>query len=173
MKKITSLILVLVMCLSLCTPAFAAERARIEIIVENEAEIVEFVHSPEYDPDNHYSFIILNQRQLRALCPSCRNNSYRGWTEYRDTHIHPRMCPSSPDFANDICSEYDVYTYSKCDYCGYQTSAVFLNRYWIVACHVEVWDGGGTYIARPGQSWRQGYDLHEDPVYMNLSACIP
>ena len=35
MKKITSLILVVVMYLSLCIPAFAAERARIEIIVEN------------------------------------------------------------------------------------------------------------------------------------------
>ena len=170
MKKITSLILVLVMSLSLCIPAFAAERARIEIIVENEAKIVEFLHSPEYNPDNLYSFIILNQRQSRALCPSCRNNSYRDWTEHREMDIHQRMCPSSPHSGTaDNCTEFDVYTYSECDYCGYQTSAVFLNRYWVVECYVEGWDGAMTYIARPGQSWRQGYDFHEDPTYMNLS----
>ena len=168
-KKMMSLALAVVMCVSLCVPAFAAERTRIEINVENEAEIAEFFHSPEYDPDNLYSFIIPNQIQLRMLCPSCGNNSYRGVTEHREMDIHPRMCPASPDTSNDLCTEFHVYTYSKCDQCGYKTSAVFLNKYWVVECHIEVWDGGGTYIARPGQSYRNGYDLHEDPDYMNLS----
>ncbi len=169
MKKITCLLIALVMCLNLSISAFAAERERIEITVENESKIVEFLHSPEYDPNNLYSFIIQNQIQPRALCPSCGYNNYRGVTEHREMDIHIRACPSSPDLTDDICTEFDVYTYSKCDYCGYKTSATFLNRYWVVECHVETWDGGGTYIARPGQSWQQGYDFHEDPTYMNLS----
>lgn len=169
MKKITYLLMALVMCLSLCIPAFAAERARIEIIVENEAQIEEFLNSPEFDLDNLYSFIIPNQRQARILCPRCGRNSYRGMTEHREEDIHMRMCPSSPDTQNDRCVEFDVYSYSECDNCGYITSAVFNNRYWKVYCHVKTWDGGNTYIARPGQSYRDGYDLHEDPDYMQLS----
>lgn len=140
-EKVSCLLMALGMCLNLCIPAFAAERARIEIIVENEAEIAEFLNSQEYDPDNLYSFIIPDQRQLRMLCPSCGSNSYRGVTEHREMDIHPRMCPSSPDTQNDVCTEFDVYTYSKCDYFGYKASAAFLDRYWVVECHAEAWDG--------------------------------
>ena len=171
-KKIKCLIAVLVMGLSLCITAFAEEPSRIEIIVEGEADIVDFIHSTEYDPDNSYSFIIKSKIQVRILCPGCGKNGYRGITEHRDSHIHPRPCPA-PDLEGDMCYDYNVYTYSKCDYCGYRTSCVFLNRYWIVECHTEMPDGWGTFIARPGQSYQNGYDFHEDPVYMGLSDCLP
>ncbi|WP_312281863.1 hypothetical protein [Oscillibacter sp.] len=167
-KKMMSLALAVMMCVSLCVPAFAAERTRIEINVENEAEIAEFFHSPEYDPDNLYSFIIPNQIQLRMLCPRCGSNSYRGMTERREGPPIMIMCPASPDLSSDKSIKFEVYTYSECDQCGYKTSSVFLNKYWEIECHLEYWDGAGTWKARPGQSYRNGYDLHEDPDYMGL-----
>lgn len=168
-RRIAALILALVMLLSLCITAFAKEQVRIKINVESEADIAAFFNSEEYDPEILYSFIIMNSVQPMALCPDCGKNNYRGYTEHREMDIHPRMCPAYPDFGNDLCTEFDVYSYSECDYCGYRTRAVFVNRYWEVACHVEMPDGWGTYIARPGQSYRDGYDFHEDPDYMGLT----
>lgn len=83
-------------------------------------------------------------------------------------NVHVRPCPDVADFENDTCVEYHVYAYSSCDYCGYKTTPSFGYKYWLVQCHVEMPDGWGTYIARPGQTVAQGYNFHEDPHYMNL-----
>lgn len=169
MKKVISMVLSVAIIFSMTVTAFATDqRQRVEIIIESEADIVEFFHSPEFDPDILYSFVMTNQNQARILCPSCGQNSYRGKTIHDEMAIYLRMCPSAPDLANDTCTEFHVYTYSACDYCGYRTSRVFVNKYWLVECHMEMPDGWGTFIARPGQSCQNGYDLHEDPDYMNL-----
>ena len=43
------------------------------------------------------------------------------------------------------------------------TSAVFLNKYWIVACHVGVWDGGGTYISKARPILAAGLRFTREP----------
>ena len=176
MKKNLSIVLALVMALSLCSTALAKDQSRINIFVESEADIVGFFYSEEYESEKFYSFIIGNNVRLMMLCPKCQSNSYRGYTEHREIEIHPRTCPDQTDMGGDVCDEYDVYTWSFCDSCGYKTSEVFLNRYWIVDCHQEM-PGEGLgwtrYIARPGQSVYDGYDFHEDPIQMRLSDCLP
>lgn len=62
-KRISCLIVILAVSLNLCITAFAEERTRIEAIIENETDIIEFLHSGEYDPDSSYSFIIENNIQ--------------------------------------------------------------------------------------------------------------
>lgn len=163
------MILSVAMILSISVTAFATDqRQRVEIIIESEADIEVFYHSSEYDPSIFYSFIMTNQNQYRILCPSCGQNNYRGKTSHDEMDIFTRMCPSAPDLGSDVCTKFHVYSYSECDYCGYCTSKTFVNKYWLVVCHVEMPDGWGSFIARPGQSYLNGYDLHEDPVYMNL-----
>lgn len=167
-KRISCLIVILAVSLNLCITAFAEERTRIEVIIENETDIIEFLHSGEYDPDSSYSFIIENNIQARILCPKCRNDGYKGYTRHKDGPPRPRGCPDAPDTSADMCDEYYIYTYSFCDYCGYKTPEYYQSTYWIVTCHYELPDGWGVYIAKPGQSINDGYNPHEDPVYMIL-----
>ena len=167
-RKILCFITTLITILALCSSVFAENpEQRLEIVIRDENEIAEFIRSGNHSSDFNYAFIIPSDIQARMRCPSCGGSSYRGYTEHREMDIHPRLCPYA-DFSDDLCYEYDVYAYSMCDNCGYSTSKVFSNRYWLVVCHVEMPDGWGTYIARPGQSYRDGYDFHEDPEYMKL-----
>lgn len=165
LRKFSCFIAVLTIILSLCTTVFAESRT--EVVLADEDDIIAFLRSSEYDPHCWYSFIIPDPIQTQSLCPSCGRNSYKGYTEHREMDIHPRQCPF-PNLDNDMCYEYHVYAYSMCDVCGYTTSEQFVNMYWIVVCSAEMPDGWGEYIARPGQSYRDGYDLHEDPEYMKL-----
>lgn len=184
MKKLFAMILAAAMCLSLCVPAFADstqphnhdttsssvsdKRVRRTITLNSEDEIIDFLKSDPYNPNVSYTFICPSQIQTRILCPRCNNNRFYGTTEHREMNVCVRPCPNIADFESDICVEYHVYAYSSCDYCGYKTTPSFGYKYWLVQCHVEMPDGWGTYIARPGQSYTQGYDFHEDPVYMEL-----
>lgn len=185
LNRILSMALATAMSLVLYVPAFAAssqpygqddfslsaidKRVRVTITVKSEDEIIDFLKSERYNPNVSYTFICPSQIQTRILCPKCKNNRFIGMTEHRDMAIALRICPNGSGFdVDDTCTEYHVYTYSYCDYCGYTTTPTFGRKYWVVACQTEMPDGWGTYIARPGQTWQQGYDFHEDPYYMNL-----
>lgn len=171
MKRILSIIGVLAMTLSLCSAAFAKEPSRIEVRVENEAEIASFYHSEAYESDKLYSFIIEKSVQRSMICPDCGNNAYKGYTRHDEMDIQVKTCPDMTAMTGDICTEYYIYAYSECDYCGYKTSETFLSRYWIVECSQQMPNEGvpwTTYTARIGQSVSDGYDLHEDPVWMGL-----
>jgi len=70
-KKIISLVLVLVLCLFLAVPSLASERDRVKIGVDSEEEILEFLNSPQYDPQNHYTFSYADPNSINIVCPQC------------------------------------------------------------------------------------------------------
>lgn len=138
------------------------------ITVKSEDDIIVFFQSEEYNPNVRYIFVCSSQEPTKILCPKCKHNNYRGVSETREMDIHLRMCPNSPDLQSDVCVEFHKYVYSFCDYCGYKTPTVLGYKYWMVQCHVELPGDLGTYFARPGQRYQDGYDFHEDPYYMNF-----
>ena len=138
------------------------ERELIEIYVENQDQIAKFYDSSEYDPNYRYSFIYANPIQQRILCPSCGYNTYQEYSEDLHWGTDGKSCPVAPDLVLDYCLYYRHYTWSECSTCGYETSKTYKGiRLLQIQCHVETW-GDHIYWARPGQSWRNGWDMHED-----------
>ena len=156
-KKIISLIFVLAMCLFLATPAMATEPNRVEIIVESEDEIIEFINSPQYNPNNLYTFTYTYPSKMRILCPNCGYNTYRGATEDVEYDIFVRNCPMmSTTLASDIGTVYKIYTYSYCITCGYETTHTYAGTKYLIDCYM-----GFQFWAKDGQTMAGGYDIHE------------
>lgn len=163
MKKITSIILVLVMCLSFAIPALAKETSVVEIIVESEEEMLEFIDSPQYDRNKVYSFIILDGIAMRSLCPNCHGNNYKGGTEITLGNTILKQCPHNGLVA-DWLEPFKYYVVAKCSDCGYKDRMP--NPYEIryrVSCY-----SGTIYWAKDGQTMQGGYEIHECKSTWNL-----
>ena len=60
--------------------------------MESEDEILEFINSPQYDPNELYSFIMLDPYSARSLCPNCGSNAYVGGTATENISVQHIPC---------------------------------------------------------------------------------
>lgn len=165
-KRIISLILILALCMSytLCIPVFASEPESLEIEVNDEQDILEFLFSDEFDPHVAYRFVYPDSLVMaRITCPKCRYNSLVGKTVEKYDLCHPSsqglsvQCPEFL-FATDVFNVMLVYVYQYCNTCGYKSTETFSESKYYIGClyHEE------SYIATDYKTQhRTGNDPHE------------
>lgn len=156
-KKLISLALALMVCLSLAISAMAANPTRVEITVESEDSILEFYNSLQFDPNESYSFTYPAEIQPRILCPDCGYNTYKGYVREDEGNVLLRECPTESAMESDILVEMITYSYSFCTTCDYKTKEYYQGTKYKVTCSLSP----AGFWARPGQTIKQGYDVHE------------
>lgn len=155
-KKLMSWALSLMMCMSFAIPAMATEPERIEIVVNSEEDILEFYNSPQYVPNELYSFIMENPKAVRALCPNCGNNTYTGKTKTENISIQKFYCITTPTYEDtDRVDVMGVYAYTSCSRCGEIAGQAYPSEiYYMVDCI-----NGTTFRAKDGYT-APPYDIH-------------
>ena len=164
-KRAITILLALVMCLSLATPAMAEGNApndsdRIIVEVENFDDIADFCKSSRFDFTQKYTFIIKNVPQTRALCPNCGNGAMTGSNHrVENVAVYLQACPAAGGMTSDIVSVMSYYYRENCRRCGYEI--VHNEYYFSIECEYAM-PGTRPYEAWDGQRWQDGYDIHED-----------
>lgn len=139
-KRFLSLLLSLCMSFTFSAPVFAMESESVEIAVNDEQDILEFIFSDEFDPSLVYSFVYPDSPiSARILCPECGYNTLVGKTVERYDLCHPSsqgMTVQCPDFptAPDAFYVMLVYAYTYCNTCGYKGAEGFYESKYYIFC---------------------------------------
>lgn len=160
-KRIACFCAAALMCLTLCVPVFGETRIskRVTVHVSSEDDIVAFLKT-DYDRNQTYLFVY-EEVSLKALCPSCGYNTYRGSTyeEFKDGNdnqgtLYP--CPDDSTFflSDDAVNKMIVYNRQYCITCGYERNTSY-DKYYIT-CILET--TRPTWVATQR---RTSGDMHE------------
>lgn len=139
-KRILCALFALCMSLTLCVSVFASEPESVEIAVNNEQDVLEFIFSDEFDPTVDYTFVYPDTAVMtRALCSRCGYNSLVGKTVERYDLCHPSsqgMTVQCPDFPTAPDSFYVMLTkvYQYCNTCGYKGAETFSESKYYIGC---------------------------------------
>lgn len=179
MKKFLSLFLAACMSLTLSVPAFARESEYVEIKVNSEQDISEFLSSNEFDSHVTYMFVYPDSPVMtRARCSKCGYNTLVGKTvecldECHDSSQGQNVTCLDSLMAPDILTVMLVYVYQYCNTCGYTSSKTFVESKFYIICAAH----GTTYVAtdyktqhrdaaRDWHEWKdKWYDYYDDPHY--------
>ena len=158
MKKITSIILALVVIISspLVVSAHSDEANEYigEIVVEVESE-EEFLNYPCIS-GYRYTFIIPNQRNPRTICYNC-GKPYLGLATLREQSTSFTVrCPYN-GLSPDIFMTWNNYSVERCTYCHMQNIVGTLPDTYTSWCH----DYDEDYEVRKEWTQEAGYDLHK------------
>lgn len=84
-----------------------------------EDEIIGFLTSDEYDANTKYSFIIENQRGVKAICYNCGRPNMGIAQKINQISGVTKGC-SYLSLAPDIFAKYAVYEIERCTVCGFE-----------------------------------------------------
>ncbi len=162
-KKFLSLLLVLCMSFTLCVPVFASESEGLEIQVNDEQDILEFIFSNEFNPHAAYRFVYPDSTVMsRALCSNCGYSTLVGKLAEKYDLCHPSsqgksvQCPEHP-LASDTFWVMLVYVYQYCNTCGYKGPETFSeSKYYIDCGYKET-----SFIATNYKTQNRLGDIHE------------
>ena len=139
-KRFLCLFFVFCMSLTLCVPVFALGPESVEIAVNNEQDILEFIFSDEFDSDVAYTFVYPDAPvKTRALCSNCGYNTLVGKTVERYDLCHPDSQGATlhcPDFYFAPCAFNAMltYVYQYCNTCGYKSQETFSESKYYIDC---------------------------------------
>lgn len=139
-KSFLCLFFAFCMSLLLCVSVFASEPKSVEIAVNDEQDIVDFMRSDKFDPDVAYTFVYPDAPVMtRALCSKCGYNSLVGKTieEYDYCHESSQgMGVTCLDMPNVLDYFYVLLTkaYQYCNTCGYTGPKTFSESKYYIRC---------------------------------------
>ena len=162
-KKFLSFLFALCMSFTLCIPVFASESENLEIEVNDEQDILEFIFSDKFDPHVAYRFVYPDSTVMtRALCSRCGYSTLVGKTVAKYDACHPSsqgmsvQCPEFPT-APDAFYVMLVYVYQYCNTCGYKGPETFSESKYYIDCSFSE----TSYIATNYKTQNRIGGIHE------------
>lgn len=174
-KRILSLLLVLCISFTFCIPSFALESEGLEVEVNDEQDILEFLFSDEFNPQMIYRFVYPDSPvKARILCSKCGYNTLVGKTIERYDLCHPSsqgmtvQCYYFPT-APDVLYVMLVYVYQYCNTCGYKSSETFVESKYYIYCSFadeQYIATDNKAAARDPHEWKSTWSMYyDDPHY--------